>query len=170
VDVQKYKTVDLISDVMKLPYDENSVDLIYSCGMLEHFGLNRNLAFFRYTSWTDVLDYWYKLLKPGGEVYVSVPDFEAVCDEYLENRDITKLYGFLCSSQDDGEDLHGMCYDFKLLSQGLSSAGFSQIEKYNWKEFEPFVDTDYDDYSAAHLPHMDFETGRQMMLNMRAVK
>ncbi|MAH44037.1 methyltransferase [archaeon] len=170
VDVQKYDTVDVVADIMKLPYEDNTVDLIYSCGMLEHFGINQNLSFFRNTCWIDVLEYWHKLLKPGGELYLSVPDFEAVCYEYLENRDITKLYGFLCSSQDNDEDLHGMCYDFKLLSEGLNSVGYTKIEKYNWKEFEPFVGTDYDDFSAAYLPHMDFENGRQMMLNVKCVK
>ena len=63
-----------------------------------------------------------------------------------------------------------MCYDYKLLSEGLASSGFSEIKRYNWKEFEPFVNSDYDDFSAAYLPHMDCENGRQMMLNIRATK
>jgi len=170
VDVQEYESADLISDVMELPYAENSIDLIYSCSMLEHFGLNNNLSFFRNTSWIDVVKYWYKLLKPGGKVYVSVPDFEAVCHEYVENKDLVSLFGFLQSGQDNEEDLHGMVFDYGLLSDGLKSAGFSQIKKYNWKEFEPFVNTDFDDFSAAYLPHMDFENGRQMMLNVCAAK
>ena len=170
IDIQEYPTVDIVTDVMTLPFEENTVDLIYSCGMLEHFGVNRNLQFFRHTAWTDVLDYWHTLLKPGGMVYISVPDFEAVCHEYLENRDLPSLYGFLQSGQDNEEDLHGMVFDFDLFSKGLEAAGFVDVKRYNWKEFEPFVGTDFDDFSAAYLPHMDFENGRQMMLNICAVK
>ena len=40
IDVQKSEAVDVVSDVMKLPYKENSIDLIYSCSMLEDFGKN----------------------------------------------------------------------------------------------------------------------------------
>ena len=171
IDIQPHDTVDIVCDVMKLPYEENSIDLIYSCGMLEHFGVNRNLAFFRHTSWMDVLNYWCKLLKPDGQLYISVPDFEASCYEYLENRDIESLFGCLQSNQWNPEDLHGMIFDYKLLSRGLTETGFKDIKKYNWKEFEPFVqDSSYDDFSAAYLPHMDFENGRQMMLNVCAVK
>jgi predicted SAM-dependent methyltransferase len=93
IDIQESPAVDLIANVMELPYKENSIDTIYSCCMLEHFGRNNNLKFFRNTCWKDVLNYWYKLLKPGGEVYISVPDFEAVCKEYLNNGDISKILG-----------------------------------------------------------------------------
>ena len=57
IDVQKSEAVDVVSDAMKLPYKENSIDLIYSCSMLEHFGKNNNLEFFRQTSWKNVLEY-----------------------------------------------------------------------------------------------------------------
>ena len=67
--------------------------------MLEHFGKNNNLNFFRHTSWKDVLVYWYELLKPTGELYMSVPDFESVCKEYLENGDLERLIGITIGGQ-----------------------------------------------------------------------
>jgi len=49
----------------------------------------------------------------------------------------------------------------------LEDADFSGVAKYDWREFLP---PDYDDYSRAYLPHMDFENGRQMSLNVVATK
>ena len=170
IDIQKTEAVDLVSNIMKLPYEENSIDLIYSCSALEHFGRNSNLNFFRNTSWVDVIKYWYKLLKPGGKLYVSVPDFEAICLEYLKNKNIFDIMGIAIGGQKNEEDLHGMLFDFNTLSDGLRSVGFSSIDRYNWKDFEPFSNEGYDDFSAAYLPHLDFENGRLMMLNMKGVK
>ena len=57
IDIQESPAVDLIANIMELPYKENSIDTIYSCCMLEHFGRNNNLRFFRNTCWKDVLNY-----------------------------------------------------------------------------------------------------------------
>ena len=170
IDIQESPAVDLIANIMELPYKENSIDTIYSCCMLEHFGRNNNLRFFINTCWKDVLNYWYKLLKPGGEVYISVPDFEAVCKEYLNNGDILKILGITIGGQKNEEDLHGMIYDYKLLSEELYKQGFSSVERYKWQEFEAFKQKDYDDFSASYIPHMDFDNGRLMMLNIKGIK
>ena len=170
IDVQKSEAVDVVSDVMKLPYKENSIDLIYSCSMLEHFGKNNNLEFFRHTSWKDVLEYWYRLLKPTGNLYMSVPDFKSVCKEYLENGDLDRLIGITIGGQKNDEDLHGMLFDYQILSTEMDRIGFKNIQRYDWKNFEAFSNEGYDDFSAAYLPHMDFENGRLMMLNIKGTK
>jgi len=170
IDIQKLNTVDVVADAINLPYNKNSVDLIYSCSMIEHFGKNNKLEFFRYTSWKDVLQYWYKLLKPSGELYISVPDFEAICKEYLKNGNLSELIGITIGGQKNNEDLHGMLFDFKILSQEMEKIGYKKIQRYNWKEFEAFSIEGFDDFSAAYLPHMDFENGRLMMLNVKGEK
>ena len=63
IDVMESDAVDLTSDVMKLPYEENSVDLIYGCSMLEHFGRNNRMNFFRKTCWTDFVIFFHLALK-----------------------------------------------------------------------------------------------------------
>ena len=45
IDIQNSPAVDVVADIMDLPYEENTVDVIYSCCMLEHFGRNNNLKF-----------------------------------------------------------------------------------------------------------------------------
>ena len=170
IDVQDLDNVDVRADAVDLPYEKNSIDLIYSCSMLEHFGKNNNLNFFRHTSWKDVLVYWYELLKPTGELYMSVPDFESVCKEYLENGDLERLIGITIGGQKNDEDLHGMLFDYKIISEEMIRIGFKNVQRYDWREFEAFSNEGYDDFSAAHLPHMDFENGRLMMLNIKGTK
>ena len=109
-------------------------------------------------------------MKNGGELYISVPDFTSICFEYLENRDISSVIGLVLGGQKNEEDLHGMIFDFESLTTQLHQLGFSKVERYEWSQFDPFLQPGYDDYSAAHLPHMDFENGRLMMLNIRATK
>ena len=133
IDIRPEANPDVIGDAAALPYGDNSVDLIYSCCMLEHFGKNNNLKFFRNTSWVDVLKHWYDILKPGGELYVSTIDFRAICDEYLENNNLESLIGATLGGQKNEEDLHGMLFDFDLVSRQLSSLGYDNIERYNWR-------------------------------------
>ena len=171
VDIQKSDSVDVVADIMDLPYPNNSVSLIYACSVLEHFGKNNKLSFFRNTCYEDILKYWYKILKPKGEIYIGVPNFEAVCKEYLENKNLNILLGFLVGGQKNEEDLHGMVFDFSTLSKVLSNIGFKNIQEYDWRQFEPFTsDPEYDDFSASYIPHMDIKNGRLMQLNIKATK
>ena len=58
-------------------------------------------------------------------------------------------------------------YDFARLEKLLKAAGFVKVERYDWRDFLP---ADYDDYSRSYLPHMDFDNGRLMSLNITAKK
>ena len=170
IDVVKTSATDMVSDTMQLPFDECSVDKIYACSMLEHFGRNDTMKFFRNTCWTDVVKYWYGLLKQDGILYISVPDFKAICQHYLETERIEDILGLVVGGQKNEEDLHGMVFDMNYLKKRLEAIGFRKIEKYDWKSFEAFQDSDYDDYSASYIPHKDFDRGRLMMLNLKVTK
>tara|TARA_R110000824_G_scaffold167926_2_gene344994 strand:+ start:2779 stop:3345 length:567 start_codon:yes stop_codon:yes gene_type:complete len=171
VDIRSTSATDIVGDITNLDFKESSASMVYSCGVLEHFGKNSNLKFFRNTSWKDALRHWYKVLKPGGEMYISTVDFRAVCEEYLENNNLEALVGITIGGQKNEEDLHGMLFDYELLEEQLIEIGFKDIQRYNWWEFEVFAkSSEYDDHSASYLPHMDKEDGRLMMLNIKAVK
>ena len=98
---------------------------------------------------------------------MAVPDFEAIVEEYLSSKNLDKLQSFLHGGSKYEYDFHYQTYDFKRLSDLLRRAGFSQVERYDWREFLP---PHYDDYSRSYLPHMDFEHGRLMSLNVVAIK
>ena len=69
VDILDSSAVDLQDDISKLnKVPDNSVDLIYACHVLEHFSHVEALA---------VLKRWHEVLKPGGELRISVPDTDS---------------------------------------------------------------------------------------------
>ncbi|GMO47366.1 MAG: hypothetical protein Ta2B_29430 [Termitinemataceae bacterium] len=76
------------------------------------------------------------------------------------------VLGLLYGGQNYDYNFHYQTYDFSRLKKLLESAGFSNIACYDWEDFLP---DGYDDYSRAYLPHMDFENGTLMSLNVTAV-
>jgi len=72
VDIQPLENVDIVHDLTDFPYPfkQNSVDEILSQEFLEHISFR--IVF-------KVLREWHRILKPGGKVFVQVPDIEAMC-------------------------------------------------------------------------------------------
>jgi len=160
VDIQDGPGVDLVCDIRELPYDNNSVDLIYASHILDHFGRDE---------WLGVLRYWYDKMRPGGILRVAVGDFAAICEHYMETRSLTGLVGLVVGGQRHEYDRHGMIFNYNTLSRGLRLLGFRKVHRYDWRQVEP-GNLGIDDYSQAHLPHMDKEHGRLMSLNVEAEK
>jgi predicted SAM-dependent methyltransferase len=61
-----------------IPLSDNSSDFIYSSHLLEHFSKNDGFKFLR-----DC----FRVLKPGGNIRIVVPDLEQIVREYLLNLD-----------------------------------------------------------------------------------
>ncbi len=159
LDVMPHPHIDFLCDTRKLDVIETaSVTDIYACHILEHVERIDIPA---------VLREWARVLVSGGHIRIAVPDFEAVVQEYLSGTPLACLQGLLYGGQTYDYNFHYVAFDFKSLSQLLSGAGFEAVERYRWQEFLP---ADYDDYSRAYWPHMDFENGRLMSLNVIARK
>lgn len=161
IDARKTGATDKVADISFLfpgDFDKESVDLIYSAHCLEHFDK------FEYPI---TLRNWWWLLKPGGILRLSVPNFDAVLDHYAEYRDITKLYGLVCGGQKNELDYHYMIWDAKTLWQACKNAGFTDYAYWDWRKTEH---SHIDDYSQAYLPHLDKENGMHMSLNMEFYK
>ena len=126
--------------------------------MLEHFDRN-NI--------NKVLFEWSRVLKKGGVLRVAVPDFDKIASEYLKNKNLEILLGLLYGGQTYQYNYHYQGFDFNRLENLLTTNGYINIARYDWKDFLP---ADYDDYSRAYIPHMDFENGTLMSLNVLAKK
>jgi len=162
IDCRYQPGVDKIDNVGLLRlYEDNSVDVIYACHVLEHFGRHEYKA---------VLQRWYTILKPGGILRLAVPNMYKVCKMVAD--DPLKMFGvlgLLYGGQDYDENFHKMGWTAVTLYTDLRSAGFDigAIKEYDWRETEH---ADVDDCSQSYLPHMDKENGQLMSLNMEATK
>lgn len=148
-------------DISNLPFQDNSVDLIYASHVLEYF--DRQEA-------EDLLKRWYNKLKPGGIVRLAVPDFTQIVRLYLDaGYSLSKFLGPLYGKMPMGQEMiyHRTAYDFQELENLLEICGFKEVCKYEWQQTEH---ASFDDHSQAYLPHMDKENGVLISLNVQAIK
>ena len=165
-------------DVTQLPFEDNSVDLIYASHLLEYF--DREEA-------VKVLSEWRRVLKyppggPGGVLRLAVPDFETMVILYLWKKEyklesfLGPLYGKINMEtvhmgdnrfKESKTVYHKTTYDLDSLEELLKSVGMENIHKYSWRETEH---SEFDDHSQAFLPHMDKEKGILISLNVECTK
>ena len=161
VDAQAAPHVDIVGPVERLSVEDESVALIYASHVLEHFG--------RYV-YKTVLQEWFRVLQPGGILRLSVPDFSACAALYYEKGledGLSGLVGLIAGGQRNEHDFHKMIFDEEFLRRDLLDVGFREVRRWDWRKT---THTDVDDYSQAHLPHMDKERGKLMSLNLEGVK
>jgi predicted SAM-dependent methyltransferase len=104
VDILKTPAVDVISDISKLDnFRNDSIELIYSCHVLEHFS---------HVEAEQVLSRWFDVLKPEGEIRISVPDIDRIVKVYMNNWDHFQTpgnspwIGLFYGGQGDPYDFH----------------------------------------------------------------
>ena len=101
-------------DIFNLPYQDNSVDLIYASHVIEYF--NREEV-------KDVLNEWIRVLKPNAKLRLAVPNFESIVKiysmkEYSLDNCLGLLYGKMPMSNET--IYHRTTYDYKSLNNLLS--------------------------------------------------
>jgi predicted SAM-dependent methyltransferase len=148
-------------DITLLPFEDNSIDLIYSSHVLEYFNREEVIP---------ILKEWNRVLKPNSVLRIAVPNFEVICQLYLNNNiPVEKFLGPIYGRMSMGDNIiyHKTIYDFKSLKNLVESYGFKNTKKYNWRETEHHM---FDDHSQAYLPHMDKEHGTLISLNIETIK
>ena len=165
-------------DITHLPFEENSVDLVYASHVFEYFDREEG---------EDVLKEWNRVLKKKGLLRIAVPDFEAMANLYslgkfpLRNF-LGPLYGKMQMGMKGGETgkiiYHKTTYDFNDLKDVLERNGFEEVRRYDWKSTPPH--NRIDDHSQSYLPHENFiatkkklfdkENGYLVSLNVEANK
>jgi len=159
IDAVDYPHVDHVATIDNLSFIQDaSVDLIYNCHVLEHFK-RRDVR--------RVLQEWHRVLKPGGILRISVPDFAKLCEVYQKFGQLDHVIGALFGRQDYLYNIHYNVFDFPTLKRELESAGFIDVRRYDWRETEH---AHIDDYSQAYIPHMDKENGILISLNVECAK
>jgi len=133
IDIRKDVKADIYDDINKLDkIQDNSIDVLYSCHNLEHFGFNCVRP-----SFLDVLNVWIKKIRIGGKLYLSVPNLRNIGKALFFSRDIRKHKAFIKAIYGGCEyptNRHFMGFTKELLYDILKEVGMQKIQK-----FEPFV-------------------------------
>jgi len=159
VDLFSSTKADLYCDAMRLPFEKETFDEIYCCHCLEHFHRHAIVA---------VLHHWRELLKKGGILKLSVPDFGKIVEWYNRTGDLGSLIGLLYGGQNHPLNVHTIAFDGRTLTGALLMAGFTKTEHWDWRKTNHSL---FDDYASARLPHMsDGPETLWMSLNLQAIK
>ena len=103
-------------------FPNDSADSIYASHVFEHSPVAQQAA---------VLHRWLEILKPGGKLRLSVPDFDKLYARYIEsNRSIPDIQYSLMGGQDYPGNFHCAIFNHDHLSSVLDNAGFVNIK--NW--------------------------------------
>lgn len=156
IDTRRSDATDVISRLEEIDkiYGPESVDTIYSCHVLEHFGFGCVKP-----SVLGMLKMWTSLLKPGGEMYVSVPDLKQIAKGILEAPDLHTEVNFMkCTygGSEYPENRHFMGFTYGILKDLMLVAGLKDVVV-----FQPFCMTDTSTFSINNVP---------ISLNLKATK
>lgn len=123
VDAFNKNRVDADFDITNIPYGDNTVDEIKAFHIIEHFPwsqANRNLR------------EWYRVLKPGGRLWLETPDFTASCQEFAnasEEQQVALRGHIFAHAGDTPGQIHYFLYTEHMLMYELVSTGFSTINR-----------------------------------------
>lgn len=144
MDIKKTFATDIEGDIRFLTgFDNNSVDLIYACNVIEHFG---KLEF------PGVFKKWYSILKPKGILRLSTPNLEAVFKYYEKTKDLEGCYSTLYGGQKNEFSFHKWGWDYKILKKNLETVGFKNVHRYDRSKTEH---ASVQDWSLNFLPQYD---------------
>ncbi len=166
IDLCDLPHIDFRSNIDHLPFiADASVELIYCSHAFEY--LDRFEA-------KQALNEWLRVLVPGGEVRLAVPNFSALVELYQLTGTIDKVLGPLFGRMQIDTDpadskiiFHKTVYDEPSLRNTLLNAGFIEPCLWDWRLTEH---SSVDDHSQAYFPHMHKEDGLHLSLNMAAFK
>ena len=149
--------VDVVADLSeRLPFEDCSASVVYASHLLEHFPHGRSV---------EILREWRRILEPGGQLLVAVPDLLVIAELLVSkpgwfmpphNPWLGALYG----GQKDEWDFHKAGFTEPWLAYALRLAGFSNVERVTRFDEVGILDTSYSPYPF----------GRSISLNVRAFK
>lgn len=111
---------DIVASAERLPVADASVDEIFASDLLEHFPASKTQG---------VLAEWHRALRPGGRLFVRVPNLLELALLLIEHPNtppdvIANIYGGHRWGPDGSWDTHHTGWTPEMLHEQLASAGF----------------------------------------------
>lgn len=152
VDARADCHTDHVADVMALPFDDDSAEIIYFSHGLEHIPRPKVL---------DALAEWRRVLVPGGILRLSMPDFEVISGLYHDEKvHLIRLQGMLWGKQNYNGNMHYCGWDYETLAHALARADFYSVKRWAPSRVLP---PGFDDFSLAII------NGISISLNIEAL-
>lgn len=141
VDIRPEVEPDIVADIETMEGFENaSAEVIYAAHVLEHIPRLHTIT---------VLEEWRRVLKPGGTLRLSVPDFMVLAELYLyDDVSMWRITGPLHGRQDYEANTHYVSFDYEYLAWMLGTAGYHDIRRWEPIAVHPIG---YDDISLARI-------------------
>jgi len=121
IDAMPFPHVHYVTDNIKdlSMFKDSSIDLIYMSHVLEHNAIGEV---------DSVIWEMNRVLKKGGILRISVPDFEKLIKiYYAEGTDIRSINYYLMGNQDHSYNYHRSIYNQNYLSNLMLQMGFSKV-------------------------------------------
>lgn len=136
IDALPYPHVHILrDDIMHLPmFSGGSVDMVYMCHVLEHVP-RKQLS--------DVIRELCRVLKTGGVLRLSVPDFDLLLAMYQDaGNDVAAIADPLLGSYNNAYDVHYAVFNYGYLAKLLLANGFREVRAWDPRrcEFHDFND------------------------------
>lgn len=131
-------------NVKKLPFESNTVDLIYASHLIAYFDRQEIVT---------ILAEWHRVLKPNGVLRLATPDFWRMSQMYNDSKiKIEQILGPMYGRMDIGVLIyHKTCWDYESLARQLILSGFTKVHRY---EHDKTDHAQHDDHSAAYLKNI----------------
>lgn len=153
MDCDHHEGVDVVGDISDLSrFESGSVPEIYASHCLEHFPHPQTAA---------VLKGWFRVLEPGGKLYVAVPDFERCVELYGSLGLCDWLNRLLMGDQEYKTAFHYSLFDEAKLTGMLKEAGFA--DSFRVEQFPTGDPKDCSNLASTY-------DGQSVSLNMIATK
>ena len=129
-DIRNLPGVDYVCKADELPFENSSIDEIYSRHFIEHLTLREFLK---------TLSEWNRVLKNGGVIYIICPNLlwhlkqiitgshGSFFDKGKGKNDRYWGFGSLFGWQQDKHDVHKFGYYFELIKDILENTGFGNV-------------------------------------------
>ena len=116
-------------------FDDNTFSEIYASHIVEHLDFAGELV--------ETLKEWNRVLKPGGVIYISVPDLDILCAMMIDKSQLDTQTRFqvmrmMFGGHVDEYDYHKVGLNLEFLGGSLAQAGYETIERV--KSFDLFED------------------------------
>ena len=144
LDGRQIPGVDHVSGIDKLPFPDNTFDIVYASHVIEH--IKRNDV-------EMVLKEWVRVTKPGGLVRIATPDFEKAIEVYYKSdKRIDNILGLVVGGQTYDYECHYLIFDQKSLTSLMNKCGLTAVHTWSPKRVSHGDIWDYSQACTWEIP------------------